>query len=293
MQRAFNSRLTCLIGGGLIAAMLAAQPLPVRAQTSPAAPTARTVGLLAAVGDQFQYVRQKPSVGSNMDPYTRNIVRLPDQTLNKMVLRGMDRAVATQYPGAEIVMMMLTPDAPEMNILPQNREAHTMERVRTLLQTQPGRENWDEIVVVTPKWLRAERDGMGAKLSGIGLYVQPLASNRDMLDGGAGSLDDEIRDLGTQKQPRSSTYVAPFFYTQVTVLDAKTLRVIRTDARFDYRKIINSDSAAIDIAKSFTPQQLSAEIEKFVETSARRLLVDKEGSIEIGPVKTLPAPEKK
>ena len=290
MPRNFNSGLICLIGGGLIAFMFAAQPMLAAAQT--VQPTVRTVGLLAAVGDQFQYVRQKPSVGSNMDPYIRKIVSLPDQTLNKMVLRGMDRAVATQYPGAEIVMMMLTPDPPELNILPQHREAHTMERVRTLLQTRPGRENWDEIVVVTPTWLRAERDGMGAKLSGIGLYVQPLASNRDMLDGGAGLMDDEIRDIGTHKQPRSSTYVAPYFYTQVTVLDAKTLRVIRTDARFDYRKMINSDSAAVDVAKSFTPEQLSAEIEKFVETAARRLLVDKDGSIEIGPVRTLPAPVK-
>ncbi len=290
MPRILRSEFTCLLGCGLIALIVGAHPLPLAAQT--AQPAVRTVGLLAAVGDQFQYVRQKPSVGSNMDPYLRKKVFLPDQTLNKMVLRGMDRAVATQYPGAEIVMMMLTPDPPEPQILPQDFEAHVMGRVRALLQTYPGRESWDEIVVVTPKWLRTERDGMGAKLSGIGLYVQPLATNREAIVGAEGLMDDEIRDIGTQKQTRSSTYVAPFFYTQMTVLDAKTLRVIRTDARFDYRKMINSDSAAIDVSKSFSPARLSEEIEKFVETAARRLLVDKEGSIEIGPVKTLPTPQK-
>ena len=135
---------------------------------------------------------------------------------------------------------------------------------------------------------------MGSKLSGIGLYVQPLTSNTEFFFG-EGGVDEEVRDAGKVKKPRSSTYVAPFFYIQVTVLDAKTLRVLRKDERYDYRKMINSDSAALDVQASFTPEKLGAEIERFVENAARRLVVDKEGSVEIGPVKSrvLPAPEKK
>jgi hypothetical protein len=292
------SRCRALIAG-CVALVLSSAAIVVDAQTvAPAvsapvaapvpAPAKKVVGLLAAVGDKFQYVRQKQGTGSNMDPYTRQIVTVPNQGLNKMILRGMDRTVEGQYPGADIVMMMLQPDPSWVEVTPQDAETHTMSRVLDLLRTYPARDTWEEILVVTPKWLRTDREGMGTKLSGIGLYVQPLESNRDAIVGTEGILDDEIRDLGSNKKPRSSTYVAPFFYTQITVLDAKTLAVKRTEARYDFRKMINSDSTAVDIAKSFTSEQLGAEIEKFVEASARRLVVDKPGTIDIGPVKTLP-----
>lgn len=250
----------------------------------------KTIALLAAVGDQFQYVRQKQSVGSNLEPFIRQSITAPDQLLNRMVLKGMDKAVAAEYPGAEVVMMTLRPDPPELKILPQDREAHTMGRVMAMLKDYQDRMRWDEIMVVTPKWLMSERKGMGSKLSGIGIYVQPLGSGIDAAEENA--LDDEVRDGGENQKMRSKTFVAPFFYIQVTVLDAKTLKVLRTDDRYDYRKLVNSDSAALDVQASFTPEQLGAELERFVETASRRLVVDRPGSVEIGPLKTTrPAPE--
>ena len=251
---------------------------------------AKTIALLAAVGDQFSYVRQKESVGSNLEPFIRQNITAPDQLLNRMVLKGMDKAVAAEYPGAEVVMMSLRPDPPELKILPQNREAHTMGRVMAMLQSYPDRMRWDEIMVVTPKWLMSERKGMGSKLSGIGIYVQPLGSGKDTTE--SDSLDDEVRDAGESQKQRSKRFVAPFFYIQVTVLDAKTLKVLRTDERYDYRKLVNSDSAAPDVQASFTPEELGAQLERFVETASRKLVVDRAGSVEIGPLKTTrPAPE--
>ena len=240
--------------------------------------------LLAAVGDQFSYVRQKESVGSNLEPFIRQNITAPDQLLNRMVLKGMDKAVAAEYPGAEVVMMSLRPDPPELKILPQNREAHTMRRVMAMLQSYPDRMRWDEIMVVMPKWLMSERKGMGSKLSGIGIYVQPLGSGKDTME--SDSLDDEVRDAGESQKQRSKRFVAPFFYIQVTVLDAKTLKVLRTDERYDYRKLVNSDSAALDVQASFTPEELGQQLERFVETASRKLVVDRAGSVEIGPLKT-------
>ena len=265
---------------------------PAAATTPPsAAPEkAKTIVLLAAVGDQFSYVRQKESVGSNLQPFIRQNITAPDQLLNRMVLKGMDKAVAAEYPGAEVVMMTLRPDPPELKILPQDREAHTMGRVMAMLKDYPDRMRWDEIMVVTPKWLMSERKGMGSKLSGIGIYVQPLGSGKDAMDDN--SLEDEVRDAGESQKMRARKFVAPFFYIQVTVLDAKTLKVLRTDERYDHRKLINSDSAALDVQASFTPEQLGAELERFVETASRKLVVDRPGTVEIGPLKTTrPAPE--
>lgn len=270
-------------------ASAAAQTSAATSATPASNEKGKTIALLAAVGNQFSYVRQKESVGSNLQPYIRQNITAPDQLLNRMVLKGMDKAVAAEYPGAEVVMMTLRPDPAELKILPQDREAHTMGRVMSMLQSYPDRMRWDEIMVVTPKWLLSERRGMGSKLSGIGVYVQPLGSGKDAMEDNP--LEDEVRDAGENQKMRSKTFVAPFFYIQVTVLDAKTLKVLRTDERYDYRKLVNSDSAALDVQASFTPEQLGAELERFVETAARRLVVDRPGSVEIGPVKTLPTPE--
>ena len=259
------------------------------ATASPGEPRPKTIVLLAAVGDQFQYVRQKLGVGSRIEPFIRQSATMPDQALNRMVLRGLDRAVASENPGAERLLLALQPDPPELKIYPQDRQAHTMARVMEMLAKHPDRARWDEVMVITPKWLMSERQGMGSKLSGIGLYVQPLASGRDPMDDD-GPLDDEVRDSGTYKKQRAKQFVAPFFYMTITVLDAKTLKTIRTDERYDYRKMINSDSAALDIQAQFTPEMLGEAIESFVEASARRLVVDKEGTVDIGPVRTLPEP---
>ena len=77
---------------------------------------------------------------------------------------------------------------------------------------------------------------------------------------------------------------------QVTTLDAKTLTVIRSESRYDFRKIVNKESAALDVMAAFTPEQLAAHVERFVETSALRAVTDQNSSVEIGPVRTLPEP---
>jgi len=255
---------------------------------TPNATPPKSVAVLAAVGDQFQYVRRKVGIGSNLDPYIRRWATMGGNGLNMIVLRGMDRALASQFPGSELTLLTLTPTAEDRAVLPQACEAHTMKRVLDYLRPLPEREKWEQIFVVTPRWLMDERKGMGSKLSGIGLFVQPIASNvREEFDDIA-VMDAEVRDLGKEKQPRSDTYVAPFFYIQVTVLDGKTLAVLRREERYDFRKIINSDSATLDVEKSFTAAQLGSEIERFVETAARRMVVDREGTVDVGTVRTLP-----
>ena len=264
---------------------------PVAETISSAAQSPKSIAVLAASGDQFQYVRRKAAAASRIEPFVRQWVTMPGNVLNMMVLRGMNRALTGQYPDAALTLLTLMPTPEDRAVLPQQRESYTMKRVMDYLTPLPERSKWDQIFVVTPKWLMDERKGMGTRLSGIGLFVQPVASNLDEAME-VGALDDDVRDVTSAefKKPRSGTYVAPFFYMQVTVLDAKTLAVIRHEARYDFRKIINSESVALDVEKSLTPQQLVSEIERFVENAARRMIVDKEGTVDIGTVRVLPAP---
>lgn len=270
--------------------MAAATVAPATTGTTTAVAPAigKTFALVSAVGDQFQMVRQKEQVGSHLENFTRQSLTVPDQALNHAVLRGLDRAVAAEYPDSNRVFLAVRSDAAIQAALPQDREALTMKRVLDLMETNPSRKDWDQIIIVTPKWLMAERRGMGSKLAGIGVYVQPLGPLSEGLDEGA-AIAESVEDTD-RESTRSRRFVAPFFYVQVTTLDAKTLKVIKSESRFDFRKIVNKDSAALDVMAAFTPEQLAAHVERFVETSALRSVTNQSSSVEIGTVRSLPVP---
>ena len=281
----------CLIGAAAVMMTLAAAHAQTTAVVPPpvaAAATAKTFALVSAVGDQFQYVRQKESVGSHLENFTRQTLNVPDQALNHAVLRGLDRAVAAEYPDSNRLFLAVRADAAIAQALPQDREALTMKRVLGLLEANPARKDWDQIIVVVPKWLMSERQGMGSKLSGIGIYVQPLGP---LVETG---FDDGLMPDAAEDTNRESTlsrrFVAPFFYVQVTTLDAKTLKVIKSESRYDFRKIVNKESSALDVMAAFTPEQLASHVERFVETSALRAVTHQSSSVEIGTVRTLAPP---
>ncbi|MEO7254577.1 MAG: hypothetical protein ABIZ64_10115, partial [Casimicrobium sp.] len=125
----------------------------VAAKTASAPATGKTFALVSAVGDQFQMVRQKEEVGSHLENFTRQSLTVPDQALNHAVLRGLDRAVAAEYPDSNRVFLAVRSDATIQAALPQDREALTMKRVLALMEVNPARKDWDQIIVVVPKWL--------------------------------------------------------------------------------------------------------------------------------------------
>lgn len=292
-----SRRAVCAIAVTLAFGTLPTAHAQTVAAASPPAtvPSAgKTFALVSAVGDQFQYVRQKESVGSHLENFTRQTLAVPDQVLNHAVLRGLDRAVAAEYPDSNRLFLAVRSDPSIAAALPQDREALTMKRVLGLLEANPARKDWDQIIVVVPKWLMSERQGMGSKLSGIGIYVQPLGP---LVESG---FDDGLMPDAAETTDRESTtsrrFVAPFFYVQVTTLDAKTLKVIKSESRYDFRKIVNKESAALDVMAAFTPEQLASHVERFVETSALKAVTNQSSSVEIGKVRTLPsepAPEVK
>lgn len=267
-----------------VAALPATATAAAPATTPATAP--RVFALVAAVGDQFQYVRQKESVGSNfIDNHTRQTLKVPDHSLNYAVLRGLDRAVELDYPGAERVLLAVK-GVPEIQAaLPQDREALTMKHVLGVLEANPARKDWDQIIVVVPKWLMSGRQGIGGKLTGIGVYVQPLGEEMDK----SGDFVDDVVEDTAREQVRSRRFVAPYFYVQVTTLDAKTLKVIKSESRYDFRKIVDKESTALDVAAQFTPEQLASHMQRFVETSALKAVNEKAdtGTVQVGPVKTV------
>jgi hypothetical protein len=271
---------------GLSSATSFAQaPASAPATASATAPAKKEiVALVSAVGDQFTYVRQKESTGSNIiDNNNRRTVKVTNNVLNMAVLRGLDAAAAQANPESERVFISLT--AAEMEgVLPQKREEIALGKIVSALEKMPERMNWSKIVVATPKYLLSEHSGMGTKLHGLGVYVQPLQSATIQGTGGGegdvftgaqditGDMDNGTFDPNSGKKNKQShqTFVAPYSYIQVYTLDPKTLRVIDKNSRHDFTKFHDPNATALDVGKSIPMDLLGTRIAALIERSAMR-----------------------
>ena len=254
------------------------------------APKPKVYALISAVGDQFTIVTQKRSVGSNMlDNYRRDVMKVPNNVLNAPILKGLDRAIEQRDPGSTRILATL--NALEMDgVLPVDREKVAMKKLLAAFEKMPQRMDWDTIIVVTPKFQFSERKGMGSKLEGIGIYVQPLEK------GSLGELADSSNDiLGSDGEEtitpdgkpgkRSGRYLAPYNYTQTWVFEAKTLKVLETSARYEFQRVYDQHSTAINIAKSIPIEKLGEVLANFVEGSVARGVGEALPSVEIGEIK--------
>jgi len=249
--------------------------------------------LISAIGGEITVVRQRRDVGSNIEPFRRYSVPIAGADVDVAVLRGLDRAVASEDPDSKRIFMRLSSDAVR-GVAGYQRGEVLSGKALGALESHPDRATWDRIVLVAPRFLNPGRAGMGSKLHGIGIYIQPIGRGR------MGTFDDEIStaiDPDTisptgEKNP-SYRYVAPYFYAQVWVIDAKTMKVLETNDRYDFQKMYDPDSPALDVAQTIPPEVLSGMMEKFVERAAARSLNDREGEVIIKEPRVIdPAPRK-
>ena len=287
-----NKGLQRFLGAMALVACAAAQAQSTEAPAKP-----KVYALISAVGDQFTVVSQRESVGSNvLDNYKRAVVKVPNNALNVSILKGLDRAIEQRDPTS--VRILATLNALEMDgVRPLDREKIAMGKLLSALEKMPARKDWDTIVVVTPKYQYSARKGMGTKLEGIGIYIQSLYS-ATLTDGDTG-IDILGSDGETTVKPdgtpgkHSPRYVAPYNYTQTWVFDAKTLTVLETNARYEFQRIYDPDSTAIDVTKSIPIDKLGEIISNFVEKSVARGVGEALPSIEIGEIKPVkPDPAK-
>ena len=115
-----NKYLQTLLGTIALAAATIASAQQV------AAPKPKVYALISAVGDQFTIVTQKQSVGSNiLDNYRRDVYKVPGNSLNASILKGLDRAIEQKEPGSTRILATL--NALEMEgVRPIDREKVAM-----------------------------------------------------------------------------------------------------------------------------------------------------------------------
>jgi hypothetical protein len=282
-----------------LAPLLVALALPALSATAetPPPPKPTVYALVSAVGGDLTFVRQREQVGSNrVDTYHRLTLKVPDASLDGAVLRGIAKVIRGNEPDAVLHYMRLNPKELE-GVTAHRKGEIAIGKLAKAFDGMPERMSWDKIIVITPKYLQPSRDRMGSKLHGLGVYVQPLYSGNPAGPGGIEDLapsgvsaDEAVVDEEGAVN-RSSTYVAPYFYTQLWVLDAKTLEVLDTDERYDYQKIHDWRWTSNDVQRNLSPEQLSEAVGNFVERQAARATREAVGSVTVGdpkPVKVGP-----
>ena len=115
--------------------------------------------------------------------------------------------------------------------------------------------------MVVPKWLMSGRQGIGGKLTGIGVYVQPLGEG---MDKERRFVDDVVEDTA-REQVRSRRFMAPYFYVQVTTLDAKTLKVIKERIALRLPQDRRQGIDRTGRCRAVHPGQLASHMQRFVE----------------------------
>ncbi len=250
-----------------------------------AEPPQRTYALVSAVGSTFTLVREKKQVGTSLEGYQRIEREVPGVALDAAVLRGLERIVLEDDPAAVFTYLKLNP-AELQGVLRYERGEVAIGKLASALERMPQRKSWHRILVVTPRYLNSGREGLGDKLSGIGVYVQPaekLPSNQDDF---ARREDDTRGPDGARGL--SSRFVAPYFYAQVWVIDPTALRVLETSERWDFQKLFDPSSTRNNIEDDFPPEVLAAQVERFVELSTARALREAFGAVTVSEPRIVP-----
>ncbi|MDY0743181.1 hypothetical protein SNE35_01620 [Paucibacter sp. R3-3] len=269
---------------------LLALTLPLAAAAAPDAPptTPQTVALLAAVGDRVEYVRQLKLSSSRAEPYKRETVQVSNQALNYAVLRGLDKALTDEDPAAQHVLLQwdMPADVAAKMAKARGRERQdiVLASLTEHLRSLPERQGWDRIEVIVPAYSDAEMQGVGTKLSGIGIYLQPNAPQEFDMDGIAdGSAANAVISTETEGDyktvnPRtgetahSATYVASYMYFERLTYDAKSMALLKRERHFDNTKYADPDSTALDVGSQMSGAALIGKLVESVERSAYKAI---------------------
>ena len=218
----------------------------VSVQSEGLAPSARprTYALVAAVGEEIGVVSEGARTGTHMSQFRRTSADVPDNLLNRFVLNMMDAAIVKLDSESRRTYLTLAPG--QLNgVEPMKREAATIEKIVAALRPMPQRAEWDRIVIVTPTYTSTDLEGLPGKLQGPGVFVQNACQGRmgkKSTDADSCSMDRRPPAGPEATTPddkiiRVNYYVAPFFYMQLWVLNARTFEVIDHQKVFDSKKI--------------------------------------------------------
>ena len=215
-------RLVCLVGVALIC---------ISSSSYAADPAPATYAVISLIGDKINVVGARASVGSNLDRNRQGAIAVQGRALDDTAVIAASDAIGRFDPHASIVM--LSSNDPTLYEL-QDELFQPQQRSRALLASairDPIQGQHATLLVLIRKnrsdaMLRLENQYVGSgKLEGVGFYVDP---NLRM-------IDHETGELG-------AGFLAPYAYIKITLVDAKTMAVIREQSVEESTNMITSKS---------------------------------------------------
>lgn len=266
----------------------------------------KVYALIAAVGEQFTIVSEVLTTGSHLSPYRRHTSEVQNNILNRIALHSLDSAIVKIDPDSKRIYMSL-PASQMDDVAPSKREGVAIAAVVAALAKMPEREEWDRIVVATPAYRALELDHMASKLQGFGVFSEALcqAGCDNGLDSVPRGLAPEPPDgvdavTSEDKNIKARTFLAPFSYVEVWVLDPKTLAVLDKQQGFDNQKLAETvHKPSLDLSQSDAQKYLTGRIVSLIEVSIGAAVMHSEinarhGKVEVGEPKLVdPADAKK
>jgi len=257
----------------------------------------RVYALIAAIGEQLTTVAETSRTGSHLSPYRRSTSTVPNDILNRIALHSLDKALDGIDPSGKRIYLSL-PAAQIDAVTPSKRDSVAIAAIVAVLQNMPERLEWDRIVVATPAYRALDQNGMPSKLQGFGIFSEPQCQ------AGCGGIRDAVpRDLAPEppdgvdavtsddKKIKTSTYLAPFSYIEVWVLDPKTLAVLDVQQGFDSQKLAEpSHMPRLDAGKVETQKYLAMRMVNLIELSVGEAVKRSEvglphGQADVGPIR--------
>ena len=260
----------------------------------------RVYALVAAIGEHLDRVHEVATTGSHLSPYRHKTSTVPNNALNRLALHSLDKAIATVDPSGTRIYLAL-PAAQMDSVMPSQRDSVAIAAVVAALETMPQRLEWYRIVVATPAYRALNQNGMAGKLQGFGVFNENLCQagcGNPLLPGPGSELAPEPPDgvpaTTMDDTPiRARTYIAPFSYIEVWVLDPKTLAVLDKQQGLDSQKLAEpSYKPPLDASDADVQKYLASRFVNLVELSIGEAVMHSEvnllpGKVDVGPVKVV------
>ena len=225
---------------------------------------AKRYALVAAMGDRFMATHEVRQTGSRLTPYRYTALQAPDNVLNRLVLAGLDEAIAKMEPTSTRTHLAVAVRRARTDTTPI--DAAALDAVVEELRGRPERAQWDRIIVATPAYMTQRTDGMAARTQGFGVFMQPLCQS---LQGSCGLDTDLSTGSAAEKvttpageETRANQFVAPYVYLKVSILDPRSLEVIDTQEVFEYQKLWDPKKDTMDLSEVIPKRELALRIVK-------------------------------
>jgi len=222
----------------------------------------RTYAILSLIGDKIYVVGHESTTGSNKDQNRHDTMTLSDRVLDNTAVLAVDNAI--KRLDARATTVSLASSDPKLYELqdtlfePQDQSPALLESVKVMLQNQ----NATHLVLITKHRseakLRFAHEYWGSgKIEGVGFYLDATIPTM---------RSDHAIGMG---------FLAPFAYIKVTLVDAKTMAVIR-ERNADESVALSTANApgSLRPADVLTGAQKVAALQRLISRAITRVMPD-------------------